>query len=98
MKIELDDVARLLNVMAVFAPLAPVPQLQQILHYAALLVKLGDEATTRRKVLLAKVQRWVDEKRGPSTDELVAMQVARDALDDELAALEAQLLAAGAQP
>lgn len=96
MKVDLNVVADLLTTLSLVAPLTPAPQLAEVLAYGAQLVRLGEEANARREVLLAQVNTWVKEKRGPTQAELDLFKSDRDRLDLELATLESQLK--GLQP
>lgn len=91
MNVNLESVADIFEGLAKLAPALGAPQYAVLLHYAAVLVNLGDEALTRRKLLLDRINTWVKENRGPNVAELDAMSAQRLAGDDELAFIQSQL-------
>lgn len=87
------EIAELLDVLGAVAGIAKAGTVGKVLLHAAALVRLGEEARARRKLLVQQAKVWVAEGREPSTEEIARLDTARDGLDAELAVLQADLRA-----
>lgn len=91
--IDYSALADLLSMLGAVASVTPAKDAAPIFQYAAALIRLGEEARTRRTVLVTYLKKLVSEKRGPTETERLEMTARRAALDDELAVVEADLIA-----
>lgn len=66
-------------------------KLAPLLDTAAALAEVPEALEPDRQALLSQVQRWVDEKRAPTDDELDTFKVVRDELDVKIREARAKL-------
>lgn len=66
-------------------------KLSPILNTLGSLAEIPAALEPERAALLEQIQRWTDEKRGPTDEELAAFKAQRDDLDQKLRDARAQL-------